>query len=217
MPFGLTNAPYTFQIALRKILYDLPNTYSYIDDILITSEDITTHIIDLKRLFDTLFKHNFGINFEKCEFAKSSATLLGHIVSDKGIKPDVSKIESFKYKRSKNKKQLERLLGFINWFMIYIPNLTPKIAKFYEKIKEKAFERNLEDNENMEKIFKEIKDQRTLHYPDLNKNFELRCDASDIGIGAILLQEGKLIGVFSKKLKGSEKKTIVRLKKKPSV
>ncbi|KAG0420263.1 Transposon Tf2-9 polyprotein, partial [Dictyocoela roeselum] len=205
MPFGLTNAPYTFQKALGKILHDLPNTYSYIDDILIASDDIKTHISDLKRLFNILFKHNFGINFEKCEFAKSSVTFLGHIVSDKGIKPDISKIESFKYKKPRTRKQLERLLGFINWFRISIPNLSLKTAKFYGKLKQNTFKWEDTDDEKMEKIFSEIKNQRVLHYPDLNKEFELRCDASDIGIGALLLQENKLIGVFSKKLKGSEK------------
>ncbi|KAG0440265.1 Retrovirus-related Pol polyprotein from transposon opus [Dictyocoela muelleri] len=46
MPFGLTNAPYTFQVALGKILNDLPNTFSYIDDILIASDDIKAHYSD---------------------------------------------------------------------------------------------------------------------------------------------------------------------------
>lgn len=47
MPFGLTNAPYTFQSAVNKVLYNLRNTHSYIDDILVASEDMKTHIGDL--------------------------------------------------------------------------------------------------------------------------------------------------------------------------
>ncbi|KAG0442387.1 Retrovirus-related Pol polyprotein from transposon 17.6 [Dictyocoela muelleri] len=38
MPFGLTNAPFTFQLALSKIIRDIPNVYFYIDDILIASD-----------------------------------------------------------------------------------------------------------------------------------------------------------------------------------
>ncbi|KAG0440266.1 Retrovirus-related Pol polyprotein from transposon 17.6 [Dictyocoela muelleri] len=56
----------------------------------------------------------------------------------------------------------------------------------------------------MNKIFTEIKQQNILHYPDLNKPYELKCDASDLGIGAILTQESKVVGIFSKKFKGSE-------------
>jgi hypothetical protein len=41
-----------------------------------------------------------------------------------------------------------------------------------------------------------------LQLPDFGKTFELECDASRIGIGGVLLQEGKLIAYFSEKLSG---------------
>jgi hypothetical protein len=41
-----------------------------------------------------------------------------------------------------------------------------------------------------------------LQLPDIVKTFELECDASRIGIGGVLLQEGKLVAYFSEKLSG---------------
>jgi hypothetical protein len=52
-----------------------------------------------------------------------------------------------------------------------------------------------------------LKDKLThaplLQLPDFNKVLELECDASSIGLGAILLQEGKPVAYFSEKLSGA--------------
>jgi hypothetical protein len=42
-----------------------------------------------------------------------------------------------------------------------------------------------------------------LQLPDFGKTFELECNASGIGIGGLLLQEGKLIAYFSENLSGT--------------
>ena len=41
---------------------------------------------------------------------------------------------------------------------------------------------------------------RALVYPDFNKTFEIHADASDYQLGAVISQENKPIGFFSRKL-----------------
>lgn len=58
-----------------------------------------------------------------------------------------------------------------------------------------------------EQAFNTLKEKLThaplLQLPDFGKTFELECDASNIGIGGVLLQGGKLVAYFSEKLNGS--------------
>ncbi|KAG0420265.1 Transposon Tf2-11 polyprotein [Dictyocoela roeselum] len=111
-----------------------------------------------------------------------------------------------KIKPPRTRRQLERILGFINWFRAYISHLSTKISKLYSKISgaSKNVQWSEDDTRVLNEVINEIKSQNKLHYSDFDKEFELKCDASDNGMGTILTQENKVIGLFSRKLKGSE-------------
>jgi hypothetical protein len=83
MQFGLTNAPATFQSLMNSILqpYLRKFTLVFLDDILIYSKDLQSHITHLRLVLTLLRQHHFYLKLSKCAFAQEQLKYLGHISS----------------------------------------------------------------------------------------------------------------------------------------
>ncbi|KAI5175606.1 hypothetical protein PAEPH01_2174 [Pancytospora epiphaga] len=207
MPFGLTNAPRTFQRGMNKLLGDLPYVKIFLDDILVSSTSENIHAQHLIEVLKRLRKAKAQINFRKSSFYERRVTYLGHIIDQEGMRPDISRVNTFKQiQPPKTPKQLQHIIGFINWFRPYIRNLNILLAPITEKLKGKkgGITWSNEDQSALNRIIKEIESQTLLSYPDITKEFTLETDASDIGIGAVLTQGKKIIGLYSCKLLPAE-------------
>ena len=90
-PFGLAQAPAYFQRLVNKVLSRLTLAFRYLDDILVFSPDMETHLEHLRSLFGSLFvklrEADLKLKVVKCNFLKKHIQYLGHIVSGKGITP----------------------------------------------------------------------------------------------------------------------------------
>ena len=95
-PFRLMQAPAYFQRLINKVLAGLDFTFGYLDDILIYSPDVPTHLVHMRQLFQRLRQADLKLNREKCNFFKSHIQYLGHLISGEGIKPLPEKLESIK-------------------------------------------------------------------------------------------------------------------------
>ena len=90
--YGLTDMPAEFQKAIDKILFNLSNTFCFLDDIIIVTEGgLQNHIEKLFKCLDRLNEENLAVNLNKCHFAKNKIRRLGYELEHKCIKPIVSK------------------------------------------------------------------------------------------------------------------------------
>ncbi|KAG0420317.1 Retrovirus-related Pol polyprotein from transposon 17.6 [Dictyocoela roeselum] len=196
----------TFQKAMNIIFAEMSNVITYIDDILIFTESESKHYQILEKVFSLLRKHQISINFEKCVFAQDEIEFLGHRINKCGITLVLTKIESYEDVKIKPKKQLQKILGFMNWFRPFIPNLSILSAPLYDKLKGNGnrIQWDQEDDVNLKDIFNKIREKRILHHPNHNGEFILRCIASDPEMGSILLQDDKIVGYYSKKYNAQE-------------
>ena len=91
-----TQAPAYFQRLINKVLVGLDFAFGYLDNILIHSPDVPTHLVHMRQLFQRLREADLKLNREKCNFFKSHIQYLGHLISGEGIKPLPEKLESIK-------------------------------------------------------------------------------------------------------------------------
>ncbi|KAG0420244.1 Transposon Tf2-9 polyprotein [Dictyocoela roeselum] len=201
MPFGLCNAPATFQRTMNEMLKNINNTLIYLDDILIYSKNHSDHYKTLKSIFEIFERNNVSVNFEKSKFLQKEIDFLGHHITSQGVEPNISKINEYTFKIPKTKTQLQKILGLLNWYRPFVPLISVQLADIYAllKTKENKIKWTPEHTKTFNEIVNQIKAKQILYHPDLKKPFTLQTDASERGIGGMLLQDGKLIGLFSKK------------------
>ena len=93
-PFGLAQAPAYFPRLVNEVLSGLTFAFGYLDDILVFSPDMETHLKDLRILFERLRSADLKLKEVKCNFLKKHIQYPGHIISGEGIVPVPEKLES---------------------------------------------------------------------------------------------------------------------------
>jgi hypothetical protein len=157
--------------------------------------------------FKILRQNRFFVNNKKCHFCRTQVTFLGHVVSAQGLSVDPEKTAAVQnWPRPANVRELQSFLGLANYFRRFIPHYSSMVAPLTSLTSSTAtaFEFSDWPTESAElTAFVAVKAALTnppvLAFPDPSKQFEVRADASLLGTGAVLLQEGRPIAYMSRK------------------
>ena len=197
MPFGLRNAPMSFQLLMSMVLRGLNWKYvlCYIDDILVFSPNLETHITHLDEVFQRLRDAKLTLKPSKCKFGVDKIMFLGHILSENGVQVDPSKTEKVQnFPIPKTQKELRGFLGLCNYYRRFVLNYA-KMCVPLNKLLKKDVKRNFTNSDwsdECQKAFETLKNALVsppiLRFPDMNKDFILTTDASVSAIGHILGQ-----------------------------
>ena len=206
MPFGLTNAPSTFMRLMNEVLRAFIGRFVvvYFDDILIYSRSLEEHLEHLRAVFIALRDARLFGNLGKCTFCTDRVSFLGYVVTPQGIEVDKAKIEAIEsWPQPKTVTQVRSFLGLAGFYRRFVRDFSTIAAPLNELTKKDV---PFLWGTAQEEAFTVLKDKLThaplLQLPDFNKTFELECDASGIGLGGVLLQDGKPVAYFSEKLSG---------------
>lgn len=213
MPFGLHAAPATFQRLLDSVIGpDLePHAFAYLDDIVVASATMDEHIRHLQEVFKRLRQANLRINPEKCQFGLRSIKYLGHVVTGDGIQTDPDKVAAItQMPPPTNVRELRRFLGAASWYRRFIGQFSTIIAPLTMLLRKKQpWKWGPEQEEAYGKLRDALTTAPALACPDFSRPFILQTDASDVGIGAALIQgtleEPRAIAYVSRTLQAAEK------------
>jgi hypothetical protein len=207
--FGLTNAPATFQSVMNNIFRKYLGKFVlvYIDDILVFSQTPEQHVEHLKLVLRLLRDNHLYAKMSKCELNRPELKFLGHVVGQEGIKVDPAKTAAVSdWPVPTDVKQLRSFLGLANYFRRFMQGyskLTQPLTRLLRK--GVVFAMSDECLQAFEGVKFALTTAPVLAMPDYSKRFEVVCDASLIGIGAVLLQEGRPIAFESRALNSAER------------
>jgi hypothetical protein len=141
MTFGLKNAGATYQCAMNYIFHDLIGKLVeiYIDDVVVKSASIEGHLEDIRQVLERTRRFGLKMNPKTCAFGVSAGQFLGFLVHEIGIEIGLKSQEAVQTMvLPTTKKELQQLIGKINFVRRFISNLSGRIEPFLELVKIKA-------------------------------------------------------------------------------
>lgn len=193
MPFGLCTAPATFQRVMDTVLAGLKwqTCLVYLDDVVIFSSTFSDHLLRLRAVLQAIRSAGLTLKPTKCKFAYDELKFLGHVVSSAGVRPDPDKtaaVASFPTPSDKN--AVRRFLGLCAYYRRFVPNFSHVAAPLTHLTKENvAFQWSDEQQRAFDRLKQSLQTSPVLGHFDQDAETEVHTDASNKGLGAVLIQK----------------------------
>ncbi|GKV20583.1 hypothetical protein SLEP1_g30682 [Rubroshorea leprosula] len=192
MPFGLSNAPSTFMRLMNHVfrLFIGKFVVVYFDDILVYSKNEQEHLDHLRQVFEVLKEQKLYANLKKCSFLTTRVTFLGYIITAQGIKMDLSKIDAIvNWPTPTSMHDVRSFHGLASFYQRFIKNFSSIVAPITDSLKGDKFSWSGKAQQSFEELKRKLTETSVLALPNFDLMFEVDCDASNVGISAVLSQE----------------------------
>ncbi|KAK1691819.1 hypothetical protein QYE76_008516 [Lolium multiflorum] len=191
MTFGLKNAGATYQRAMNYIFHDLIGKLVeiYIDDVVVKSVSMEGHLDDLRRILDRTRKFGLRMNPKKCAFGVTAGQFLGFLVRERGIEIGLKSQEAVRTMQPPaTKKELQRLIGKINFVRRFISNLSDESSRSWQVKTKSDDEFQGGSSEAFDEIKRYLTTPPVLVPPQQDRPFYIYLSVADTSIASVVVQ-----------------------------
>ncbi|KAE8956529.1 hypothetical protein PR001_g31704, partial [Phytophthora rubi] len=164
----------------------------YLDDIVVfTRGDVRKHLVQLATVLERLSVAGLTLKLRKCVFAARSMEYLGHELSDEGVRPVERLITAVtEFPRPCNPVEVKRFVHLAGYYRKFIEAFGSVMAPMTRLLKKDCEWQWTEEQEfAFERVKAALTTKPLLVYPNFGRPFRLVTDASQIGLGACLMQD----------------------------
>ena len=194
LPMGTVVAQDIFQSKLDSIFIAMEGVTGIADDMVIAGRDEMEHDRNFLAFMEKCMSNNLTLNSEKIQFKQSQVSFYGHCWSKHGISPD-PKIKALNYMEFPPDKEtmgpFPGMIKYLNRYSGLSAHLATSLSALTHQVVD--YKPGKVHFENFNRLKVEISSMKALPHFDLNAETTLQMYASKKGLGACLIQKGKVI------------------------
>ena len=125
MPFGICSASEVLQKRAYQTFGDIADVHIIADDMILASENEKDHDQLITTVLERARANSIKFNLHKIQLKKSEVTYMGNIIGNGVVKQDYEKVRAIvEMPGPTRKKDIQRLLGMLNYLSQYIPDMS---------------------------------------------------------------------------------------------
>ena len=186
--YGTKSAQDILQIEMLNILAGIENQVNISDDIMVGGTTVE-HDAALAKVLERLRENGITVNLKKCVFDVPEIEFVGLVFNKDGIKPNPRHVQNLhEASPPENKSEMRSFLGMVGFLERFIADYATLVAPLRELIKASRWKWGEEQQKAFEKVKASIDEYSQLHHYVVGRETELVVDASETGLGCVLMQ-----------------------------
>ncbi|VDP73342.1 unnamed protein product [Echinostoma caproni] len=206
LPFGLHVSSGIFQSTIENVVSGLRGVMTYQDDLIVFVTTKEAHDNNLEKLLERFMEKNVRIKPSKCIFGMMELELLGFTVCSKGYRPDPNRFKPLvNIEFPKDQNHLRSTMGCLQYYSRFIPNFATRAQTLFVAQSAADWKWTVSCERTLHELIRNITERPLLASFSPSKSIKPVTDASEVGIGAVLEQEGLPVICISRLLNHAEK------------